>query len=89
MQPEYEWDEDKRISNLKKHTLDFQDVIHFVWDSALISEDQSESYGEIRYRALGLLQQQLVMLVFTLRGESVRVISLRKATRQEKQYYGN
>lgn len=49
MQPEYEWDEDKRISNLKKHTLDFQDVVHFVWESALISEDQSESYGELRY----------------------------------------
>jgi uncharacterized DUF497 family protein len=89
MQPEYEWDEDKRISNLKKHALDFQDIIHFVWDNALISEDQSESYGEMRYRALGLINQQLVMLVFTLRGECVRVISLRKATRQEKQHYGN
>ena len=50
-------------------------MVHFVWDSALISEDQSETYGELRYRALGLLHQYLVMLVFTLRGESVRVIS--------------
>lgn len=64
-------------------------MVHFVWDSALISEDQSETYGELRYRALGLLHQHLVMLVFTLRGESVRVISLRKATRQEKRHYGN
>lgn len=84
---EYEWDESKRQSNLKKHHADFQDVPLFEWDTALISEDRSEDYGEIRYRALGFMNNILMMLVFTMRGERIRVISLRKATRQEIKSY--
>ena len=89
MQPEYEWDEAKRERNLKKHGVDFRDVLHFHWDSALVDEDCSESYGEPRYRALGFIRDRLMMLVFTTRDECVRVISLRKADRKEVKSYGN
>ncbi len=89
MQQEYEWDETKRQSNLRKHGVDFREVVHFQWDSAMVGEDRSEDYGEARYRALGFIHNHLMMMVFTTRDECVRVISLRKATSQEKRSYGN
>jgi hypothetical protein len=89
MQQDYEWDDGKRISNLKKHGVDFRDVAIFEWGQAVVSEDISESYGEPRYKALGFVSSCLMLLVFTLRGETVRVISLRKATRQEVRSYGS
>jgi uncharacterized DUF497 family protein len=55
----------------------------FDWDNALVIEDTSETYGEQRFRALGFIGADLHMMAFTMRGETIRVISLRKATRAE------
>ncbi|MBV9549714.1 MAG: BrnT family toxin, partial [Alphaproteobacteria bacterium] len=45
----------------------------------MIIEDRRFDYGETRYRAIGLLDGRLIVLVFTPRGEKLRVISLRLA----------
>jgi len=89
MEMEYEWDEAKRQSNLRKHRLDFVDVIHFNWDSAQVVEDNRESYGEQRFNACGFLFDRLVILTFSVRNERLRIISLRKATQHEQKYYAN
>lgn len=89
MEMEYEWDEAKRQSNLRKHRLDFVDVIHFNWDSAQVVEDNRESYGEQRFNACGFLFDRLVILTFSVRNERLRMISLRKATQHEQKYYAN
>ena len=83
----YEWDDKKCNSNLKNHKVDFSAVEGFDWQSALIIEDNRRDYGEIRYRAMGLIGSRLHALVFTTRGEKVRVISLRKANRREVKSY--
>ena len=84
---DYEWDEHKRAANRKKHGVEFAIAENFVWESAILIEDDRIDYGETRYRAMGLIGIHIYALVFTMRGNTVRVISLRKATRQEKKDY--
>ena len=59
----------------------------FDWPTSLIVEDTRSDYAEPRYQALGLLDEQLHMLVFTPRGAIVHVISLRRANRRERTRY--
>ena len=75
----FEWDEAKRAANLAKHGVDFEAVRAFDWETATQSLDRRRNYGEARWRAYGLIGVRLYVLVFTLRGEQVRIISLRKA----------
>lgn len=84
---DYEWDEVKARSNLEKHGVPFEAVHAFEWDTALVLEDDREDYGEARYRAMGLIRKRLHSLVFTLRGENIRVIGIRKANRREVRFY--
>jgi len=86
---EYQWDEAKRQANLKKHRIDFIDIVHFDWESAKVIEDDRESYGEQRFNACGFLLGRLAIVTFTVRDEQLRIISLRKATKHEQKYYGN
>lgn len=79
----YEWDTDKARANLEKHGVSFEDVARFDWDSAIEAEDIRYDYGELRMQALGLIDNRLHVLVYTMRGNSVRVISLRKANRRD------
>ena len=82
-----EWDENKRASNLKKHSIDFDDAQLIFNDEAIIVEDRRKDYGEKRYRLINFLHGELVILVFTKRNDSVRVISLRKANKRERETY--
>lgn len=50
-------------------------------------EDTRKDYQETRYRALGPIENRLYLLVYTMRGGIVRVISLRKANKREFNYY--
>ena len=85
---EYEWDEDKCEANLAKHDVDFDAVRGFDWQTAQVFEDLRFDYGERRFWALGLIEDRLHVLAFTIRDNAVRVISLRKANRREVNYYG-
>lgn len=81
------WDEHKRHANLAKHGLDFVGAEVIFDDFMLVFEDDREAYGEARYFALGVKSGRVVALVYTERGERVRLISLRKATHREQARY--
>jgi uncharacterized protein len=82
-----EWDESKRISNFTKHGLDFRDV-HICFDNLILEKiDDRKEYSEMRYTALALFLGRVVNLVFTKRGENLRIISFRKANERETNVY--
>lgn len=83
----YEWDENKRVSNLEKHGIDFRDAAR-VFDSDVICfEDNRQNYGEKRYIALGIIEGRLVVTAYTWRNRNVRILSMRKANARERRLY--
>jgi len=87
MQMEYEWDETKRDANFAKHGVDFMDAENFDWSSAIETIDDRLNYFEERWIVLGLIDNRLHVLIYTIRGENIRLISLRRANRRERDYY--
>jgi len=83
----YVWDEAKRRSNLKKHGLDFKDA-HLVYEN-LNKCTYDASRGEYRLMdvALAFVKGRVLTLVYTERGDAVRVISFRHASREERKQY--
>jgi uncharacterized DUF497 family protein len=84
----YEWNEIKRKANLAKHGVDFTAIEAFAWEEALVIPDTRKDYGEPRFLAFGPIDDRLHCLAFSVRGGSIRVISLRKANRREVKRYG-
>ena len=82
-----EWDGDKWQRNLTKHGIDFTAIAGFEWGSAIMRLDLRGQYGELRFRAYGLINGRLHILIFTARGPRARLISLRKASLKEKASY--
>jgi uncharacterized DUF497 family protein len=84
---DFVWDEAKRESNLQKHGLDFVDVERmFAGETATILDDRFD-YGEERFVTLGLLDGRVVAVAHTETATIIRVISLRKATKNEEINY--
>ena len=84
---EFEWDEVKRRANHAKHGLDFRDAEKVFQGITLTAEDTRQDYGEKRLISLGLLEDMVVMVVYTERSERIRLISMRKANQKERQAY--
>ena len=84
---EFEWDEDKRQSNICRHGIDFVDVRLVFNDYTVTVEDTRFAYGETRYITVGLLKGRAVVVAHTERGERIRIISARKATKYEEVSY--
>ena len=82
-----EYDPAKSAANVELRGLSFDLVEDFDFDSAQVVEDARRNYGETRYRAVGRLGGVLAVVVFTLRDDAVRVISLRLAGRKERERY--
>ena len=77
------WDESKRISNIKKHGLDFA-LVYLVFENDTFTfEDNRIVYNERRFITLGLLDSTVVVVVHTETDNEIRVISLRKAVKNE------
>lgn len=83
----YEWDPDKESRSRAAHGVPFPAAEGFDWGTALVAEDLRRDYGERRFIALGKIGDRVHSLVFTLRGEKVRIISLRKANAREVRRY--
>lgn len=81
------YDPAKSERNEAVRGLAFSLAEDFDWTTAFIAEDTRKDYPEPRYQAHGLLGEQLHMLVFTPRSETVHVISLRRANRRERTSY--
>lgn len=81
--PPYDWDIDKAEANLAKHSVPFEEVYGFRWETAIEREDRRYDYGERRMQALGKIGDRDHVLIYTLRGDTIRIISLRKANKRE------
>lgn len=85
----YEWDEAKRASNLTKHRVDFADAVSALEDEAALTMPEPTVEEEDRFVTLGAdLFGRLLVVVYTWRGDAIRVISARKATKRERATYG-
>ena len=84
---DYEWDPRKTAANRRKHGVAFSIIENFDWDTALVVSDDRRDYGEPRWLALGMIDQRLYSLAFTIRGDRIRLISLRAASRTERTLY--
>ena len=87
MSYKYEWDPEKASANLAKHGVTFEAVTGFEWSDALVEEDRRFDYEERRFYALAKVEGRLHAMIFTRRGQSVRVISFRKANDRERRRY--
>ena len=82
-----EWDENKRLINLQKHKIDFIGSEEIFDGYTVTFEDGSIGYGEQRFVSFGQFQGRVVVVVHTERNGGIRIISIRKATKQEERYY--
>ncbi len=87
MNVNFEWDETKRQTNIRKHGIDFVDVPAIFDGLTVTIEDTRHDYGEARFITLGLLRSHVIVAVHTERAENIRFISARKATRYESELY--
>ena len=81
----YEWDEAKRESNIRKHDVDFRAMSAFEWEDAV--ERFDDRHEEARWIAIGFIGLRVHVVAYTVRGDIVRVISLRKAQPREIRDY--
>ena len=84
---EFEWDENKRLANIRKHRIDFIDVEAVFEGDTVTVEDDRFDYGEQRFITFGLLEGRVIAVVHTERDNLIRIISARKATKNEEIRY--
>jgi len=83
----YEWDEAKRQSNIQKHGIDFVGIEKAFAGTTLTILDDRFDYGESRFVTLGLLSGRVIVIAHTETDEVIRIISVRKATKNEEAGY--
>ena len=85
----FEWDEAKRQSNLNKHGLDFIDAKE-IWSGAVVELPSPQGqHSEERIIAIGRLRNRCITVIYTWRGDNRRLISARKAGKNEQKRYHN
>ena len=86
---EFEWDPDKAQANLDKHQVSFNEAATVLSDSLSITfYDPDHSIDEDRYITIGLSRSgKLLVVAHTDRDDRIRIISARRATRGERNYY--
>jgi uncharacterized DUF497 family protein len=83
---EYEWGEDKRLSNLARHGLDFRSVYPVYENPGKLILKSRHSH-EPRLVDIAEVERRAMVLVYTLRSEAIRCISFRYAMRKERRIY--
>jgi uncharacterized DUF497 family protein len=84
---EFEWDEEKRISNIEERGVDFRDAALIFEGPIIMREDTREDYGERRFRALGKVDNEYYVVAYTWRGSSCRIISAWRVDEEGKERY--
>ena len=85
---QYEWDRRKNRSNIRKRGIDFSDAWEIFHGPILTTLDDREDYSEDRWLGIGLLRNQVVVIVYTEREPDViRIISVRKALKHERRQF--
>ena len=85
----FEWDTEKAMANFKKHGVSFEEGLTVFSDPmARIFDDVDHSLEEERELIIGhSVQHRLILVCFTARGSSIRLINARKATQRERRDY--
>jgi uncharacterized protein len=83
---DFEWHERKRRSNLEKHGIDFRDAIA-IFEGHVFTRPDPRAYAEPRHIAVGQIDEIEIVVVYTERRGSIRIISARRANRHERQNY--
>lgn len=84
---DFEWNRDKAEINLKKHGIDFADAVTVLDDLNALTVEDSD-HDEERFATLGMdAYGRILVVVYTWRGDAIRLISARKATKQERKQY--
>lgn len=85
---EVEWDPNKADINLQKHGISFSDAEAVLFDPNALSFEDPTAQSERRFIAIGMDHLwRLLVLVYTERGDRIRLISARPATRSERRNY--
>ena len=85
---EFEWDEGKAAANLKRHSVDFADAALVLYDDLALTTQDPGDYDEERFATVGMdALGRILVVVYTWRGERVRLISARPATPAERKRY--
>jgi uncharacterized DUF497 family protein len=89
MRLRFEWDEAKARENFRKHGIDFEEAREVFRDPLATSiPDPGHSFEESRYLILGLTRQgRALVVVYTERGGTIRIITCRRATSAERNRY--
>ena len=83
----FEWDPEKAAENLRTHGIAFEDAIHIFDGPTIEMADTRENYGEDRFVAFGAVQGIELAVVYSERKDSIRLISARRATKNERKAY--
>ena len=91
MTMEFEWDENKNQTNIRRRGIDFNDAVRIFLDAYYIEEeDERQDYGEQRFNVIGQVNGRILFVTYTYRGEKIRIISARRAEPDERRkYYQN
>jgi uncharacterized DUF497 family protein len=83
----FEWDEEKRRANLRKHGIDLADCTAVFDGYTVTAEDSRFDYAEQRFATFGLTQGRVIVITHTETLHAIRFISAREATRHEREIY--
>jgi len=82
----FEWDENKNLINIQKHGISFEEATK-LFDISNVIVKAKNIDDEDRFAIIGKLNNKCYFCVFTLRGNKVRIISVRRCRRKEEAYY--
>ncbi|MDF7664572.1 BrnT family toxin [Bifidobacterium sp. ESL0745] len=85
---DFEYDPNKSLSNLNKHSIDFEQA-QALWDDPDLIEVRLAYADEPRWAVIGMMSGKHWTAIITYRGESTRIISVRRSHPKEEQVYEN
>ncbi len=81
----FEWDETKRLATLNKHGIDFIDAVEVFAQPHLRLPARSDI--ELRATAIGIIDGIFIAVIYTMRGDVTRIVTVRRARRDERESY--
>ncbi len=84
---EFEWDENKRLSNIEKHQVDILEALLIFESWVLTERDVRFDYGERRFRSVGYVDDTCYVLIHAERNGMTRLISAWRGGRRDREKY--
>jgi len=86
---EFEWDPEKAAANIRRRRVSFNEAATVLEDPLSTTfPDEAHSEGEMRFVTVGVSQRgRLLVVAHTERNDTIRIISARRATRREREFY--